>query len=138
MIGWAVDRWVGCVAISNYALTDDHYLVVEFVLRPVRSAVRRGEPGCRPLPFFTSADTFPDFHVISVCWLPMWVWYIYTNTEISRVLGKIAGGPSIRQYVVLNDKRHVLTRDTDNNVALWDVLTVRLNTYVLLCAMKIA
>ncbi|KAK7502882.1 hypothetical protein BaRGS_00005831 [Batillaria attramentaria] len=37
----------------------------------------------------------------------------------------IKGGPSIRQYHVLNDKRHILTKDTDNNVALWDVLTAR-------------
>ncbi|XP_025091366.1 WD repeat-containing protein 48-like isoform X2 [Pomacea canaliculata] len=37
----------------------------------------------------------------------------------------IKGGPSIRQYYVLNDKRHILTKDTDNNVALWDVLTAR-------------
>ncbi|KAL8578817.1 WD repeat-containing protein 48 [Nucella lapillus] len=37
----------------------------------------------------------------------------------------IKGGPSIRQYHVLNDKRHILTKDTDNNVALWDVLTAK-------------
>ncbi|KAK6187082.1 hypothetical protein SNE40_006330 [Patella caerulea] len=37
----------------------------------------------------------------------------------------IKGGPSIRQYLVLNDKRHILTRDTDDCVALWDVLTAR-------------
>ncbi|KAL3891526.1 hypothetical protein ACJMK2_003786 [Sinanodonta woodiana] len=37
----------------------------------------------------------------------------------------IKGGPSIRQYYVLNDKRHILTVDTDENVALWDVLTAR-------------
>ncbi len=36
----------------------------------------------------------------------------------------LAGGASIRQYHVLNDKRHILTKDTDNTVALWDVLTV--------------
>ena len=36
----------------------------------------------------------------------------------------IRGGASIRQYNVLNDKRHILTKDTENNVALWDVLTV--------------
>lgn len=34
----------------------------------------------------------------------------------------IKGGASIRQYSVLNDKRHILTKDTDKNVALWDVL----------------
>jgi hypothetical protein len=36
----------------------------------------------------------------------------------------ISGGASIRQYRVLNDKRHILTKDTDNNVALYDALTV--------------
>ncbi|XP_064653169.1 WD repeat-containing protein 48-like isoform X2 [Lineus longissimus] len=37
----------------------------------------------------------------------------------------IRGGASIRQYHVLNDKRYVLTKDTDNVVALYDVLTAR-------------
>jgi hypothetical protein len=36
----------------------------------------------------------------------------------------ILGGSSIRQYYVLNDKRHILTKDTEDHVALWDVLTV--------------
>ncbi|XP_037083008.1 LOW QUALITY PROTEIN: WD repeat-containing protein 48-like [Pollicipes pollicipes] len=34
----------------------------------------------------------------------------------------IEGAPSIKQYKVLNDKRHVLTRDSDGHVALYDVL----------------
>ncbi|XP_035231872.1 WD repeat-containing protein 48-like isoform X1 [Stegodyphus dumicola] len=34
----------------------------------------------------------------------------------------IKGNPSIRHYAVLNDKRHILTKDTDNNVQLYDVL----------------
>ena len=34
----------------------------------------------------------------------------------------IRGGPSIKQYRVLNDKRHILTKDTDNRVTLYDVL----------------
>ncbi|KAF0301841.1 WD repeat-containing protein 48 [Amphibalanus amphitrite] len=34
----------------------------------------------------------------------------------------IEGAPSIKQYKVLNDKRHVLTRDSDGQVALYDVL----------------
>ncbi|KAK8391797.1 hypothetical protein O3P69_017437 [Scylla paramamosain] len=34
----------------------------------------------------------------------------------------IKGGPAIKTYAVLNDKRHVLTRDTEENVALWDIL----------------
>ncbi|GFY37750.1 WD repeat-containing protein 48 [Trichonephila inaurata madagascariensis] len=34
----------------------------------------------------------------------------------------IKGNPSIRHYAVLNDKRHILTKDTDNNIQLYDVL----------------
>ena len=34
----------------------------------------------------------------------------------------IRGNPAIRNYHVLNDKRHILTKDTDNNVAVYDVL----------------
>ncbi|XP_069106790.1 WD repeat-containing protein 48-like isoform X1 [Argopecten irradians] len=45
---------------------------------------------------------------------------MYTQPDFT-----IKGGPSIRQYFVLNDKRHILTKDTENNVALWDVLTAR-------------
>lgn len=36
----------------------------------------------------------------------------------------IPGGSSIRQAVILNDKRHVLTKDTDDKVALYDILKV--------------
>ena len=32
------------------------------------------------------------------------------------------GGPSIKQIAVLNDKRHILTKDTDGDVAMYDVL----------------
>lgn len=35
-----------------------------------------------------------------------------------------AGGASIIQCHILNDKRHILTKDTNNNVAFWDVLKV--------------
>eukprot|EP00095_Tigriopus_kingsejongensis_P000390 maker-scaffold19_size710362-snap-gene-0.20 protein:Tk00390 transcript:maker-scaffold19_size710362-snap-gene-0.20-mRNA-1 annotation:"wd repeat-containing protein 48" len=34
----------------------------------------------------------------------------------------IRGGSSIKQYHVLNDKRHVVTKDTDSNVGLYDIL----------------
>lgn len=37
----------------------------------------------------------------------------------------IAGGAAIKKYAVLNDKRHILTKDTDNNVAIYDVLKVQ-------------
>lgn len=36
-----------------------------------------------------------------------------------------AGGASIIQCHILNDKRHILTKDTNNNVAFWDVLKVK-------------
>ena len=42
----------------------------------------------------------------------------------------IPGGPSIRQAVILNDKRHVLTKDTADRVALYDVLKVRRSSSV--------
>lgn len=35
---------------------------------------------------------------------------------------KILGGPAIRHCHVLNDRRYVLTKDTEENVALYDVL----------------
>lgn len=34
------------------------------------------------------------------------------------------GGAAIKKYAVMNDKRHILTKDTDNNVAIYDVLKV--------------
>lgn len=34
------------------------------------------------------------------------------------------GNPRIKQYHVLNDRCHILTKDTDDNVALWNVVTV--------------
>lgn len=34
----------------------------------------------------------------------------------------IAGGSSIKSFEVLNDKRHIVTKDTDSNVAVYDVL----------------
>ncbi|XP_066992866.1 WD repeat-containing protein 48 isoform X4 [Anabrus simplex] len=34
----------------------------------------------------------------------------------------IKGGPAVRHYQILNDKRHILTKDTENNVAVYDVL----------------
>lgn len=37
----------------------------------------------------------------------------------------ITGGAAIKKYAVLNDKRHILTKDTDNNVAIYDVLKVQ-------------
>ncbi|KAI4496511.1 hypothetical protein M0804_000321 [Polistes exclamans] len=41
------------------------------------------------------------------------------NTEPSQ---RISGAPAIRHCHILNDRRYVLTKDTDENVALYDVL----------------
>lgn len=35
----------------------------------------------------------------------------------------IPGAPAIRQHVVLNDKRHVVTKDSEGNVAVYDILS---------------
>lgn len=43
-----------------------------------------------------------------------------SNVEVNC----IKGGAAIKKYAVLNDKRHMLTRDTEENVALYDVLKV--------------
>lgn len=36
----------------------------------------------------------------------------------------IKGGTAIKRYVILNDKRHIITKDTEDNVAIYDVLRV--------------
>jgi WD repeat-containing protein 48 len=36
----------------------------------------------------------------------------------------IKGGSAVRHYHILNDKRHILTKDTENNVMVYDVLKV--------------
>lgn len=45
-----------------------------------------------------------------------------TSPQLQNPDYVIHGGSSIKQYHVLNDKRHILTKDTDSNVALYDVL----------------
>lgn len=42
----------------------------------------------------------------------------------TNAISLIPGGAAIKQAVVLNDKRHILTKDSDENVALYDVLKV--------------
>lgn len=37
----------------------------------------------------------------------------------------IIGTASIKQYHILNDKRYIVTKDTDENVCVWDVLQAR-------------
>lgn len=35
------------------------------------------------------------------------------------------GAPSIKQYHILNDKRHVITKDSKRNVAIYDALSAK-------------
>lgn len=49
---------------------------------------------------------------------------LVSNASFSDFPLPFAGGASIIQCHILNDKRHILTKDTNNNVAFWDVLKV--------------
>lgn len=44
--------------------------------------------------------------------------------EFSICLFACAGGAAIKTYAVLNNKRHIITKDTESNVAIYDVLKV--------------
>lgn len=46
------------------------------------------------------------------------------NFKPAEISTSIRGGAAIKKYAVLNDKRHMLTRDTEMNVSLYDVLKV--------------
>ncbi|CAF4942027.1 unnamed protein product [Pieris macdunnoughi] len=48
--------------------------------------------------------------------------YNTNNVYQTQPLHHIPGGRAIKNYTVLNDKRHILTKDTSNNVVLYDVL----------------
>jgi WD repeat-containing protein 48 len=41
-----------------------------------------------------------------------------------QALMEIEGAPAIRQYAILSDKRHILTKDTKGHVHLYDALKV--------------
>lgn len=44
----------------------------------------------------------------------------------------ILGGSAVRRFEVLNDKRHILTKDSEGNVTVYDVLQVGLILNVIL------
>ena len=48
-----------------------------------------------------------------------------------------AGGPSIREYRILGNRQHVLTRDSNGHVQLWDILHVRQQRIILCIHMYI-
>ena len=72
--------------------------------------------------------------MLSLCWhgsqnfLRIWAisneYRVWSRAVIVKFVNSSSGGASIRQYHVLNDKRHVITKDSDSNVSLYDVLTV--------------
>ncbi len=39
----------------------------------------------------------------------------------------IQGGPALKYYHILSDKRHIITKDSNNNVVVYDVLQVIIN-----------
>jgi len=41
----------------------------------------------------------------------------------------IEGAPLIKKFRILNDKRHILTQDSENNVSMYDVLNVSSHSY---------
>ncbi|XP_053962299.1 WD repeat-containing protein 48 homolog isoform X1 [Anastrepha ludens] len=47
-------------------------------------------------------------------------WSIASNTELTC----IKGGAAVKKCIVLNDKRYIVTKDTEENVAIYDVLRV--------------
>ncbi|XP_076056582.1 WD repeat-containing protein 48 [Oratosquilla oratoria] len=113
------------IYMSETRCTDKHILlcqetapVLKMLLTPDNSAlyVATTSSAIKAWPLNNRLSYVEDFHC--------------DNDEESEVLRPamtqpdwtIAGGTSIKQYVVLNDKRHVLTKDTEDTVVLWDVL----------------
>lgn len=48
----------------------------------------------------------------------------YNIDSIPKPKMTIEGDPAIKKYHILNDKRHILTEDSQGNVCLYDVLQV--------------
>lgn len=49
---------------------------------------------------------------------------VTTTTFTNQEIACIKGGAAVKKYEVLADKRHIVTRDTEQNVAIYDVLKV--------------
>ncbi|GAX75270.1 hypothetical protein CEUSTIGMA_g2715.t1 [Chlamydomonas eustigma] len=45
------------------------------------------------------------------------------STPVAKPLMSIPGVPAITSFKVLNDRRHILSKDSEGNVELWDVLS---------------
>lgn len=60
------------------------------------------------------------------CWkLPTEAHFKGEATMPTNPISLIPGSAAIKQAVVLNDKRHILTKDSSENVALYDVLKAK-------------
>ena len=44
----------------------------------------------------------------------------------------IQGGPALKHYHILSDKRHIITKDSNGHVAVYDVLQVLSITHMLI------
>ncbi len=51
--------------------------------------------------------------------------FLLQNPLNTSPLITLKGTSSIKQYTILNDKRYIVTKDTDDNVSVWDVLQAR-------------
>jgi WD repeat-containing protein 48 len=51
--------------------------------------------------------------------------FLLQNPLNTHPLITLKGTSSIKQYTILNDKRYIVTKDTDENVCVWDVLQAR-------------
>lgn len=51
--------------------------------------------------------------------------FLLQNPINVKPLVTIKGTASIKQYHILNDKRNIVTKDTDENVSVWDVLQAK-------------
>lgn len=88
-------------------------------------AAQSSQPGCSPQNPWKdrrgelTVGLSPDLHMVPLKGHEYW-----SFCGLHVVSFPPLGGASIIQCHILNDKRHILTKDTNNNVAYWDVLKV--------------
>ena len=51
----------------------------------------------------------------------------HANLKVSFCF--VSGAPSIRKFHVLRDRRHVITKDSEDKVTVWDILKVRIFSF---------
>ena len=68
----------------------------------------------------TCAMSERSSHEVASCWPMVLLLLLFDFNSVFCY----SGGASIIQCHILNDKRHILTKDTNSNLAYWDVLKV--------------